>query len=336
MRIAFLADPQSGNGFYRGIGPMHALAQRGHAVRQLAPKDVIAGRGNLGDAELLHIHRYTEDGAQLLVQQARGRGMAVVWDNDDDMSSIPKGTPAYKRFGGLKWERRLAQMRRIFRDAQLVTTPSRTLAERLSNFGAPHVAVIENHVPTAWTRPPRRPHGGVVVGWVAGLEHQIDLKAIPIQDVLRRLLDERPDVHVTTVGLGLGLPSDRYRHIPLVKLEELTRYAADFDVGIAPLAPVAMNEARSNIKLKEYASAGVPWLASPTGPYVGLGERQGGRLVADDQWHSELSRLLDKERDRRKLAKRASKWAAQETLEQNAGQWEKQFSAAIARARAGR
>ncbi len=28
------------------------------------------------------------------------------------------------------------------------------------------------------------------------------------------------------------------------------------------------------MKLKEYAGAGAPWLASPIGPYAGLGEEQ--------------------------------------------------------------
>ena len=65
------------------------------------------------------------------------------------------------------------------------------------------------------------------------------------------------------------------------------------------------------MKLKEYAAAGVPWLASPIGPYAGLGEQQGGRLVADDRWYEELVRLIEKPRERRKLAKRGAKWVAE-------------------------
>jgi hypothetical protein len=78
----------------------------------------------------------------------------------------------------------------------------------------------------------------------------------------------------------------------------------------------------------------VPWLASPIGPYGRLGEKQGGRLVEDDGWYDALRRLIDKERERRKLAKRAARWASGETLSKNIVRWERSFAEAIQRARA--
>jgi hypothetical protein len=141
-------------------------------------------------------------------------------------------------------------------------------------------------------------------------------------------------VRVASFGLGLGLRTERYRHVDVVPLLELTRQAAAFDVGIAPLADIALNRARSNVKLKEYAAAGACWLASPTGPYAGMGEKHGGRLVGDDGWFEALARLVDKPRERAKLAKRAGKWVAGQTLTKHVGAWESRFEAAIARARA--
>jgi glycosyltransferase involved in cell wall biosynthesis len=335
MRIAYLANPASGNGFYRGSGPMAALAARGHEVRRI-PTEVdeppVAG---VRDVDLLHVHRYTEPWTQRLVEVAKASGAAVVWDNDDDMGSVPKGTPAYRVHGGVRWQQRLREMRWIFRRADLATAPSRALVERLRHYGAAHVELIENHVPDQFLRARGgRPHDGVTIGWIAGLEHQLDVERLPIRAVLQRLLDERPEVRVVTFGLGLGLSSERCRSIDVVALAELANETASFDVGIAPIADIDFNRARSNIKLKEYAAAGVPWLASPTGPYLGLGEQQGGRLVADDQWHEQLTRLIDKPRERRKLAKRAAKWAAGETLSKNAHLWETCFTNAIERARA--
>jgi glycosyltransferase involved in cell wall biosynthesis len=333
MRIAYLADPTTGNGFYRGTGPMRALAHRGHEVRKLPPDTKDPPVAMLRGADVLHIHRYMEEWTLRLVEVAKQLGAAVVWDNDDDMGSIPRGTPGYRVHGGARWEQRLAGMRRIFRHADLVTAPSEGLARRLGELGAPHATVIENYVPDDFLAAASRPHAGVVVGWIAGLEHRLDVDRLPIRDALQRLLDERPDVHVTTFGLGLGLRSDRYRHVDVVALMELAQEAATFDVGIAPLADIDFNRARSSIKLKEYAAAGVPWLASPIGPYAGLGEKQGGRLVADADWHAALARIVDRARERRKLAKRAAKWAAGQTLTRNAERWEARFAAAIERAR---
>jgi len=225
-------------------------------------------------------------------------------------------------------------MRRLFRDINLVTAPSRTLAERLFDLGAPRIDVIENFVAKDSLRPPHRPGDTTTIGWVAGLEHQIDLDAIPIKQVLQRLLDERPDVRVTTIGLGLGLHSERYTHIPLVEIAQVTRHASAFDIAIAPLSDIPLNQSRSNVKVKEYAAAGVPWLASPIGPYAAMGEKQGGRLVSDDRWFEDLSSLIDKKRDRWKLAKRAAKWAEDDTVERNVGVWEARLGAAIAHAEA--
>ena len=335
MRIAYLADPRTGNGFYRGIGPMTALRQvRGHDVVEVA---INAGNPSLAavrGVDVLHIHRYGEDGAVRLARAAKEQGAAVVWDNDDDMGSLPKGTPGYRRQGGMMWERRLAGMRKIFGVADLVTTPSTALAERLREYGAPHATVVENHVPDQFVLRSRPPREGVTIGWIAGLEHQLDAERIPIRETLQRLLDERPEVRVVSFGLGLGLRSDRYRHVDVVALFELTRAAAVFDVGIAPLADIAMNRARSNVKLKEYAAAGACWLASPTGPYLGMSEKQGGRLVPDDRWHEELVRLIEKPRERAKLTKRAGKWVAGETLSKHARTWETRFEEAVGRARA--
>jgi hypothetical protein len=336
MRIAYVADERTGNGFYRGTAPMTALGQFcGHQVRAVPINDGDPPLAAVRDVDVLHIHRYGEDGAVRLAREAKAHGAAVVWDNDDDMGSVPKGTPGHRKQGGMMWERRLAGMRKIFQIADLVTAPSRALVERLREYGAPHAEVVENQVPDQFVLRSRAPREGVTIGWIAGLEHQLDVERIPVREALQRLLDERPEVRVASFGLGLGLRGDRYRHVNVVPLMELTRAAGAFDVGIAPLSDLAMNRARSNIKLKEYAAAGACWLASPIGPYVGLGEKQGGRLVTDDGWHEALSCLVDKPRERARLTKRAGKWVSGQTLSKNAAVWEAHFHEAIARAQAG-
>jgi glycosyltransferase involved in cell wall biosynthesis len=314
---------------------MTALAQvRGHDVVHVPINEGDPSLAAVRDVDVLHIHRYAEEGVIGLARAAKAAGAAVAWDNDDDIGSVPKGTPGYRRQGGMMWERRLAGMRRLFQLADLVTAPSAHLAQRLREYGARHAEVVENHVPDQFVLRSRPPREGVTIGWIAGLEHQIDAERIPIREALQRLLDERPEVRVVSFGLGLGLRGERYRHVNVVPLMELTRAAGVFDIGIAPLADIAMNQARSNVKLKEYAAAGACWLASPIGPYVGHGEKQGGRLVADDDWHDALARLLDKPRERAKLTKRAGRWVAGETLTKNAATWEARFEEAIARARA--
>jgi glycosyltransferase involved in cell wall biosynthesis len=335
VRIAYLARPRNGNGFYRGIGPMMALAQvGGHQVRELPIEDA---RGtpppDLSGIDVLHVHRFCEDRAVRLARAAKEAGAAVVWDNDDDLGAIPRGVAYEREWKGFAWDRRLVAMKRMFRFTDVVTTTTDELARRLQGYEAPRTEVVPNFIPDHFLHPDRRSHAGTIVGWVAGLEHAADVERLPIRETLQRLLDERPDVRVLSLGLSLGLRSERYHHITGIEILELGASIIDFDIGIAPLADHPFNHARSNVKLKEYAAVGIPWLASPIGPYAGMGEKQGGRLVADDRWHEQLTRLIDKPRERRKLAKRARKWAAGESLSKNVGRWEAALTAAVEQAR---
>jgi hypothetical protein len=298
-------------------------------VRKLPVDDDRPPLAEVRDIDLLLVHRFADERALRIVREAKTHGAAIVWDNDDDITAVRKGSPAYRIFGGAQGAQRVAGMKRIFSVADLVTTPSHALAQRLRDIGAARVEVLENQLPDQFLDVDRRPHAGVTIGWIAGLEHQLDVEALPIRSVLQRLLDERPEVSVVTFGLRLGLRSERYRPVDVVPLFELTQAAAAFDVGIAPLADEDLNRARSNVKLKEYAAAGAPWLASPIGPYADMGEKQGGRLVADERWHEELSRLIDRPRERRKLAKRATPWVAGETLTKHVGAWETALTSAL-------
>ncbi len=330
MRIAYLSDETTVNTIYRSIGPMMTLRERGHEVRELVPSDRRDWPELLRWCELLHVHRVCDGGMVELARAAKAAGAAVVWDDDDDVTRVPRGTSGYREAGGLKGVRRLAARRRLFEHVDLVTTPSRMLADVFREGGAREVQVIENYVIDRMLGE-RAPRDGLRVGWVAGSEHRLDLEHVPVAAALGRLLDAYPEVHVTTVGVKLDLPPERYVHVPPVPFPRLLRHVSTFEVGIAPLSPaLEINHARSNVKLKEYAAVGVPWLASPIGPYAGLGEKQGGRLVSDDGWFASLDALVGSDRARRKLGKRALKWGREQLLSRNIGQWERALGGVVA------
>jgi hypothetical protein len=332
MRIALLPDGESTNTAYRSIGPITALAEQGHEVRRIGPQ-VDPARGTLQWCDVLHVHRHCNTATVTLARTAKAAGAAVVWDDDDDLVRPPKEIAA----GGLAdGARRLARRNvrsKLFQTVDLVTTPSHVLADVFQRDGAPETRVIENHVIDSFLGD-RLPRGELCIGWVACLEHRLDLRHVPITRVLTDLLDAHPHLHVVTIGIRLDIEHDRYRHVHGVPLHEMLRQVSAFDIGIAPLsADVPINLGRSNVKVKEYAAVGVPWLASPVGPYVGLGERQGGRLVDDDRWYDALDALVRSARARRKLAKRATRWGREQLLSRNVGQWEHSLAHAVAHAR---
>jgi hypothetical protein len=333
VRIAFIANPEAPGGWYRGIGPMLALAERGHQLVQVwRPQDGI--RGDLvTDCDLLHVYRAHEDEVVQIVRNAKRRGIAVVYDNDDDMRAVPRDDPNHRDYGGFAGDRALRQIRRILQLSDLAIASSPPIAERFGEYGAAHVRTIENYVPDATLTASAPSKGGqVVAGWLAGTEHHLDIERLPLRDQLGRALDAHSRLVVETIGLSLRLRHERYRHVRHVDFFDLPPALAQHDVGMAPIADIPFNRARSNIKVKEYAALGRAWLASPVGPYASLGEREGGRLVADDGWADALGRLVEKPRELRKLAKRARKWGRGQSVSANAGLWEDALTAAIERA----
>ncbi|MFL5816288.1 MAG: hypothetical protein ACJ76L_01675 [Conexibacter sp.] len=325
MRIVFLLDGWTVNAWYRLVAPLQALEAMGHQVRELTLEEHRLWDELLLWGELLLIHRSSRLETVRLARRAQQLGVPIVWDDDDDLTKVPKGSAAYRNAGGLRGQQLLRERAKLFELVDLVTTPSDQLGRSYLRGGAPDVCVMENYVIDEFLRvqPPR---DGTWIGWVASEEHRFDLQHIPITAALARLLDAHQDVHVKTIGVRLPLRHPRYVHVPGIPPRELLGEISTFDVGIAPLSTkVAINHSRSNVKVKEYAAVGVPWLASPIGPYVGLGEDEGGRLVADDRWYEELDALVSNPRERQNLAERAARWGQGQLLSENIEDWEEEF-----------
>lgn len=324
MRVAIVTSRRVVNSVYRAL-PLLQLRRPGCEVLLDAEgAGIVAGR--LRGFDVVHVFRYHEREMRRALRALREAGTAIVWDNDDDLSD-----PNHMRSQQIH-----TQLVEVLQLAHVVTTTSPVLAEQYRAWGAEEVHVVENYLPDEYAadRPPR--DGRLTIGWTAAGEHAYDLKALGIRETLRRLLDAHPELRVVSAGLQLGLPGERYTHTEVVQYHHLARYVGSFDVGIAPIADIPFNRAKSNVKVKEYAAMGVPWLASPIGPYAGLGEKQGGRLVPDDRWHEELERLIGDERARRKLAKRGMKWAGGQRLRRNMDGWEAAVKRALERAAATR
>jgi hypothetical protein len=329
LRIVCLLETWGMNAFYRSVGPLRALTSMGHEVREVVLEDRRSWDELLRWGDLLHIHRSCSTRTISLARRARELGLPVVWDDDDDLTRVPKGTDFYRDVGGINGQRRLNARARLFELVDLVTTPSDALGRSYLKGGARDVCIIENYVIDDFVQTGER-RDGIWIGWAAGLEHQVDLPHIPVTATLRRLLDAHADVHVMTIGIRLPLSHPRYEQLSILQPLDLLRQVSTWDVGIAPLSTkVAINHSRSNIKLKEYAAVGVPWLASPIGPYADLGEDEGGRLVPNDRWYEELDALVSRPQEREKLAEQAARWGEDQLLSRNVDWWEGEFEALV-------
>jgi hypothetical protein len=327
MRLGVVYEPRSANAFYRAVFPLQALARRGHTVIWPTDVDELPMKDFLG-CDLVHFYRRTDRLDDL--RRLSERGVAIGFDNDDNYAAA-ETSDIGSGLDGLRRNKRIVrEIVKAVRLSDLTTTPSAELAEQYRSEGARNVLVVENRLERSmFGFGSRSRHKGVVVGWVAGSEHASDLERIPIADVLGRLLEAHPQMQLVTVGVQLPLRSVRYRHVPEVQFLDLLKVTSGIDIGIAPLADTPFNRSRSDVKLKEYASGGAAWLASPVGPYRGLGEAEGGTLVDDEGWYSALDTLIAKSRMRKRLSRRALAWAKAQAIDNHAQVWELAFEQAI-------
>jgi len=336
LRIAAEYVSGSANAWYRAVLPLRELERRGHRVIWPGPGGYRELLSRTGEYDVFLLHHFFAEEHLELVRRLRGAGVAVVWDKDDDIANTPRFAPAYREYGGRRGVRRcFARSVEIAATASLMTTPSAHLAARYRERGVEHVETIENHVAPEDVGGARPRRQGVTIGIVAGGEHAQDFKRLRIDRTLRRLLDAHEGVRVVTIGCAHDLPEGRRVHRAHVPIEQLIAAERGFDIGLAPLADLPFNHARSNVKLKEYAAAGAMWLASPVGPYRGMGEAQGGALVGDRDWYATLERYVLDVEARTALMERARVWAQGESCDRAARRWEAAFRGAVTRGRAG-
>lgn len=322
MRIVAFVSGTHPSSHYRGLHPLAELMRRGHEVAlHLDERELAVGDGEIAalaeDFDVAFIVRYKERHAWQLARRLTAAGLPVVWDYDDDVH-MPE---------------ELRRVRSMLSSVTVVTTTSNALAAKYRKRGARCIVPVPNYLSAPSLEADRQPQNGVVIGYIGWIDHQQDWDGLRLTSIVGDLLARHRRLSVESVGpIDLRLPAGRYRKFDVLPFELLPQAIARLDVAIAPLLNKPGNATRSDIKLKEYAILGVPWLASPFGPYRGFGEEQGGRLVPNRSWSAALDELVSDDELRRDLGRRGAAWARDQTLERNGEAWEEAFRMAIQRA----
>lgn len=213
--------------------------------------------------------------------------------------------------------------------ADVVTTTSSVLADLFGKHFDGPMHVVESYLDSSQYARGGHGHDGITIGWVASMEHVADVRMLDMTSKLRDVMARDERIHVTTVGVKLDLDPGRYTYVRRVQFPELAKFLSHLDIGIAPIADHPMSYARSNIKLKEYAGAGVPWVASARGPYADLGSKQGGITVTDDRWEQTLLDLANSRFKLMRLRRNAQSWAKSQHINHHVKRWETVVDTAV-------
>lgn len=356
MKITVYPADNGGCGHFRLIWAAEELIRQGHDV-DLKPPDkrdiALKINGNrrrdrnshtedvvgLEDTDVIVFQRITHQFMTEAIPILRKRGISVVLDVDDDLTSIHPTNPAYRGYHPkYQWaiDRTNGEFSRnswhhlvtAARESTIVTVSTPAL---LGKYGAAgNGRVIYNHLPAHYYGVDHQDSD--VIGWPAALvSHPDDPSALG--GALARLCGQPSDFRVvgdpTGCGFAFGLVSDPSGHDQVIDLMDWPRVIAeDIGIGIAPLADTRFNECKSWLKPLELSALGVPWVGSPRREYTRLykeGLKEGYVIgaLADTprRWFNELKRLKNSPALRQERAEGARLVAEKYRLEPNAWRW---------------
>ncbi len=269
-----------------------------------------------------------------IIQVAHEQGATVVFDVDDLMFRPELATIEVidgirsQRFSEQDTQEFFRLIGRTLRACDLVTCPTEELAHQVRQTGRP-ATVLPNGFDAASHASARRAHRDwltyaddlVRIGYAGGSRtHQRDFTRASA--AIARVLRAYPQTRLTlfrdpSSGEGLVLVdefpeladlADRIEWRDMVPLAELPGEIARFAINIAPLeVGNPFCEAKSELKFFEAALAGVPTVASPTGPFRRAIDHGTNGLLADaeDEWFAALVRLVENPAERTRLAQGA-------------------------------
>lgn len=275
------------------------------------------------DCDIIVLQRVTRADHVAAIPTLQALGYTIVVDIDDDLAALPTGhpyrvaaDPTRRPHDNRTW------LNEACRQADLVTVSTPALAERYGRHG--RVRVLPNCVPAryldttaarTWDR----------VGWTGStVTHVDDLRVCGtgVRDAIRTT-----GATFVAVGTGAGVQDQLALDTEpdatgWVDLDQYPTVYAGLDAAIVPLQPNRFNEAKSWLKGLEAAALGVPFVASPTGPYRQLHDLGAGLLaVTPDDWNRHITNLMGSPQMRADIAGQGQAVAADWTIERRVDAW---------------
>jgi len=292
MKVLALSD---------SLAPWHSFWIRFGQYADALPWPVTISNdpSNIADLQAgdrLLIYRYSCDWGDLTAQlrTAHRQGVVILSDVDDYL------------WQACGWSReRLRGCTNMLRLCHALSCSTGALMAQLQvMFPTVPMQVLANSAPKhQLQRPPSSPDEPLRIGWTgAPWIRPADLELLR---PLAAWIAERPQqlrlVHVghaegyLSLAEALALPKQLVETVPLQSHGDYVR-SFRFDIGLAPLASNSFNRFKSAIKVIEYSSQAIPWLASDVDPYRELCRQWqwSGRLCqSPSAWINHLIPLLD-------------------------------------------
>jgi glycosyltransferase involved in cell wall biosynthesis len=340
---------------------MDALRGAGFDVRE----GLIARPPELGDADLVVLHRPNGDAAVELLREARRRGIASVVDADDLflLEALPANAPFsrvwhpdFKRWqaearaaaGVDSWDaveqaprsRVMETFHACLRQADAVTVTTEPLAEAYTAFNT-NIHILPNcydDEKPLWHLP--RPVRTTVNIGFAGTAHHDD-NLVLLKGALEPILRAHPNVNVVEGG-GPALlplidaPAERLVHMASVPFGAFPLLLRQMDIVLAPLADQPFMRSKSNIRCMTAGLVGAPVVASPVGPYATYVKHGHNGFLARSpaEWTDALDQLVSDPVLRERMGAANRQQAHNYAISANIHKWINVYAGLLSRRRA--
>lgn len=290
----------------RVLRPLAAAARAmGHELRPVDVGWLLAG--GIADIDALVVQRDAVPATSMesLLRAVETHGVPLLYEIDDLLWDLPDDHGDH--------EIDIAQQGAIVsvaRAADLVTTSTPVLRDRLARYNS-RVRVVENaHDPVLWRSPLAAAKVDEIVAlhglrrdtprvlYMGSRSHAADLELVA--PAVEAFLAAHPAYEIVQVGGGCLLPGARELKVPR-EYSDYPRFvtwfraiAATVTFALAPLRDTPFNAAKSDIKFLDYALAGVPGIYSASGPYAqSVVDGVHGLLARNDApaWAGAMTRL---------------------------------------------
>lgn len=343
MRTYVYPADEHGCGYHRLIWAGTYLGEQGHDVTVVMPGQRaihvdMRGQTPVGirmpeDCDVAVFQRVTNRFMAAVIPLIRKRGIAVVIDIDDDLTSIDPRNPAWHALhpsnegklapdGQMHWHS-WHHLTEACKEATLVTVSAPALLDKYARHGRGHV--IYNHLADHYYGLDHTDSD--VIGWPAALNsHPGDPDAVG--NAVARLVNVEGAGFIVTahpdgVGRAFGLSEDPPGITEMTSIYGWPEAINRIGVGICPLADTVFNQSKSWLKPLELSAVGVPWVGSNLPEYVRLhGEGAGGIIArTPKEWYRGLRSLVRDPERREDYRQAGYEVASRFRLRDNAWKW---------------
>lgn len=258
----------------------------------------------------------TKEDVEALLRQVRRRRIPLLYDIDDDLLVQH---PSAKIDFDLESIR--PRVRVLAREADLVLVSTEVLASRMRALN-PHVVVWPNALDERLIEPLiEESEDAPLFGYFGTFSHLQDLMKVvqPIEVALAQLAF-RPRVELCGISEDARVGQLFANHADMKTLPvdaDYYRFMRErqrqlrWRVGIAPLAENSFNQAKSDMKILDYAAFGIPIICTDCTSYKTARDGQIALKVPNERFGEALLELLDNHELRRRLREDARDWLMQ-------------------------